>query len=132
MVISKLNDMKIAQFIFIVLFNFTSCNVYRNSASHPISIGAINLGINKVAVLSEFGEPFSQSVQIVNNDTLSILFYKSPKVVANCEYIVTTELLFTNNTLVKISQNDFFVPQYVIFCDSTNKSIVNEIEKLKD
>lgn len=88
--------------------------------------------MDKVAVLSTLGEPFSHNIQIENQDTISILFYKSPKVVANCEYIVTTKLLFNNNKLAAVSQSDFYIPQYVIYCDSTSSLIENDIIHRKD
>lgn len=132
MVISKLNKMKLVHFILINLIGLTSCNIYKNSASIPISIETINLGMDKVSILSKLGEPFSHNIQIINQDTISILLYKSPKAVANCEYIVTTELLFTNNKLEAISQSDFYIPQYVIYCDSTSRIIENDIVNRKD
>lgn len=130
--ILKWNKMKLVHFIFICLIELTSCKVYRNSASTPIPVGTINLGMDKAKVLSKLGEPFSYNIQIVNQDTVAVLLYKSPKVVANCEYIVTTKLLFTNNKLETITQSDLYVPQYVVFGDSTSRSIEDNLLNKKD
>lgn len=119
--LSKLNNMKFIPLTLITLLGLTSCNMhmYKNEASLPISMGMLNLGMDRKEVLSKLGEPFSHNSMIVNHDTISTLCYKTPKVVANCEYIVTTKLRFNNNILGSITQLEFFVPEHVILCDST-------------
>lgn len=105
-----------------ILLGLASCSVYRNSTSASISIGELNIGMNKEAVIAKCGQPFSFNIHLVDNDTITVMSYKSPKPVANCEFIVTTELQFVNNKLKSISQSDFYVPESVIFCDSTKVS----------
>lgn len=116
---SKSIKMRILSLISIAVIGLASCSVYRNSASASISIGELNIGMNKESVLTKYGQPFSFDVQISDNDTVAVLSYKSPKPIANCEFIVTTKLVFVNDELKSISQNDFYVPENVIFCDST-------------
>ena len=119
MAMSKSINMRILSLVTIAVIGLASCSVYRNSASVSISIGELNVGMDKESVLTKYGQPFSFDAQISGNDTIVVLSYKSPKPVANCEFIVSTKLLFVNNKLKSISQSDFFVPESVIYCDST-------------
>lgn len=96
----------------------TSCG-YGNFASAPLNVGEINIGMSKEAVIDKFGQPFSFCANVSDRDTITVLSYKTPKPVANCEFVVTTRLRFVNNTLKTISQSDFYVPKSVIYCDST-------------
>lgn len=88
--------------------------------------------MNKETILAKYGQPFSFDIQISNNDTIAILLYKSPKPVANCEFIVTTKLLFINNKLKNISQSDFYVPESVILWDSTKVLLKDRNNNTKD
>lgn len=106
--------------------------LYRNSASASISIGELNIGMDKESILTKYGQPFSFDAQISGNDTIVVLSYKSPKPVANCEFIVSTKLLFVNNKLKSISQSDFFVPESVIYCDSTKVLLKDKNYNTKD
>lgn len=115
----------------IAAIGLTSCSVYRNSATGDIPIGALNLGMNKETVLAKLGQPFSFDVRVSENDTITVLSYKTPKVVANCEYVVTTELSFVNDRLGSITQRDFFVPEKVFLCDSTIIAPQGNIYKTK-
>lgn len=123
--ISKSINMLILSFAAIAVIGLASCNVYRDSASAPISIGELNIGMDKEIVIAKYGQPFSFDIHISNNDTIAMLSYKTPKPVANCEFIVTTKLLFVNNKLKSITQRDFYVPESVILCDST-KFLLND------
>lgn len=105
--------------LFLSIIGLASCSVYKNGASSNISIREISLGMNKETVIAKYGQPFSFNTHISNGDTITVLSYKTPKPVANCEFIVTTELSFVNNELKTISQRDFYVPENVIFNDST-------------
>lgn len=109
-------------FVYVTLLaviGLTSCSVFRSSASKTISINELNLGMNKETVLDIIGQPFSFSMRVSDNDTITVLSYKTPRHVANCEYIITTDLSFINDKLESISQRDFYVPDNVMFCDST-------------
>lgn len=132
MAMSKSINMRILSLVIIALIGLASCSVYRNSASASISIGELNIGMDKESVLTKYGQPFSFDAQISDNDTIVVLSYKSPKPVANCEFIVSTKLLFVNNKLKSISQSDFFVPESVIYCDSTKVLFKDRIYNTKD
>ena len=129
---SRLIRMRILSLVTIAVIVLTSCSVYKNSTSASISIGELNIGMNKETILAKYGQPFSFNIQISNNDTIAILLYKSPKPVANCEFIVTTKLLFINNKLKNISQSDFYVPESVIFWDSTKVLLKDRNNNTKD
>ena len=75
--------MRILSLVTIAVIALTSCSVYKNSTSASISIGELNIGMNKETILAKYGQPFSFNIQISNNDTIAILLYKSPKPVAN-------------------------------------------------
>lgn len=124
--------MRILSLVTIAVIVLTSCSVYKNSTSASISIGELNIGMNKETILAKYGQPFSFDIQISNNDTIAILLYKSPKPVANCEFIVTTKLLFINNKLKNISQSDFYVPESVILWDSTKVFLKDRNNNTKD
>lgn len=124
--------MRILSLVTIAVIVLTSCSVYKNSTSASISIGELNIGMNKETILAKYGQPFSFDIQISNNDTIAILLYKSPKPVANCEFIVTTKLLFINNKLKNISQSDFYVPESVILWDSTKVLLKDRNNNTKD
>lgn len=124
--------MRILSLVTIAVIALTSCSVYKNSTSASISIGELNIGMNKETILAKYGQPFSFNIQISNNDTIAILLYKSPKPVANCEFIVTTKLLFINNKLKNISQSDFYVPESVILWDSTKVLLKDRNNNTKD
>lgn len=124
--------MRILSLVTIAIIVLTSCSVYKNSTSASISIGELNIGMNKETILAKYGQPFSFDIQISNNDTIAILLYKSPKPVANCEFIVTTKLLFINNKLKNISQSDFYVPESVILWDSTKVLLKDRNNNTKD
>lgn len=132
MVMSRLIKMRILSLVTIAVIVLTSCSVYKNSTSASISIGELNIGMNKETILAKYGQPFSFDIQISNNDTIAILLYKSPKPVANCEFIVTTKLLFINNKLKNISQSDFYVPESVILWDSTKVLLKDRNNNTKD
>lgn len=132
MVMSRLIKMRILSLVTIAVIVLTSCSVYKNSTSASISIGELNIGMNKETILAKYGQPFSFNIQISNNDTIAILLYKSPKPVANCEFIVTTKLLFINNKLKNISQSDFYVPESVILWDSTKVLLKDRNNNTKD
>lgn len=123
---------RILSLVTIAVIVLTSCSVYKNSTSASISIGELNIGMNKETILAKYGQPFSFDIQISNNDTIAILLYKSPKPVANCEFIVTTKLLFINNKLKNISQSDFYVPESVILWDSTKVLLKDRNNNTKD
>lgn len=123
---------RILSLVTIAVIVLTSCSVYKNSTSASISIGELNIGMNKETILAKYGQPFSFNIQISNNDTIAILLYKSPKPVANCEFIVTTKLLFINNKLKNISQSDFYVPESVILWDSTKVLLKDRNNNTKD
>lgn len=129
---SRLIKMRILSLVTIAVIVLTSCSVYKNSTSASISIGELNIGMNKENILAKYGQPFSFDIQISNNDTIAILLYKSPKPVANCEFIVTTKLLFINNKLKNISQSDFYVPESVILWDSTKVLLKDRNNNTKD
>ncbi len=129
---SRLIKMRILSLVTIAVIVLTSCSVYKNSTSASISIGELNIGMNKETILAKYGQPFSFNIQISNNDTIAILLYKSPKPVANCEFIVTTKLLFINNKLKNISQSDFYVPESVILWDSTKVLLKDRNNNTKD
>lgn len=129
---SRLIKMRILSLVTIAVIVLTSCSVYKNSTSASISIGELNIGMNKENILAKYGQPFSFNIQISNNDTIAILLYKSPKPVANCEFIVTTKLLFINNKLKNISQSDFYVPESVILWDSTKVLLKDRNNNTKD
>ncbi|CDA77686.1 putative uncharacterized protein [Bacteroides sp. CAG:530] len=129
---SRLIKMRILSLVTIAVIALTSCSVYKNSTSASISIGELNIGMNKETILAKYGQPFSFNIQISNNDTIAILLYKSPKPVANCEFIVTTKLLFINNKLKNISQSDFYVPESVILWDSTKVLLKDRNNNTKD
>ena len=129
---SRLIKMRILSLVTIAVIVLTSCSVYKNSTPASISIGELNIGMNKETILAKYGQPFSFDIQISNNDTIAILLYKSPKPVANCEFIVTTKLLFINNKLKTISQSDFYVPESVIFWDSTKVLLKDRNNNTKD
>lgn len=103
-----------------------SCSLYKYNTSTPLSLGEIKLNMDKEDFLAKCGQPFSFKIKISENDTITVLSYKSPRVVANCEFIVTTDLLFINNKLKTISQSDFYVPQNVVVCDSTKVLLKND------
>lgn len=124
--------MRILSLVTIAVIALTSCSIYKNSTSASISIGELNIGMNKETILAKYGQPFSFNIQISNNDTIAILLYKSPKPVANCEFIVTTKLLFINNKLKNISQSDFYVPESVILWDSTKVLLKDRNNNTKD
>lgn len=124
--------MRILSLVTIAVIVLTSCSVYKNSTSASISIGELNIGMNKETILAKYGQPFSFDIQISNNDTIAILLYKSPKPVANCEFIVTTKLLFINNKLKNISQSDFYVPESMILWDSTKVLLKDRNNNTKD
>ena len=132
MVMSRLIKIRILSLVTIAVIVLTSCSVYKNSTSASISIGELNIGMNKETILAKYGQPFSFNIQISNNDTIAILLYKSPKPVANCEFIVTTKLLFINNKLKNISQSDFYVPESVILWDSTKVLLKDRNNNTKD
>lgn len=132
MVMSRLIKIRILSLVTIAVIVLTSCSVYKNSTSASISIGELNIGMNKETILAKYGQPFSFDIQISNNDTIAILLYKSPKPVANCEFIVTTKLLFINNKLKNISQSDFYVPESVILWDSTKVLLKDRNNNTKD
>lgn len=132
MVMSRLIKIRILSLVTITVIVLTSCSVYKNSTSASISIGELNIGMNKETILAKYGQPFSFNIQISNNDTIAILLYKSPKPVANCEFIVTTKLLFINNKLKNISQSDFYVPESVILWDSTKVLLKDRNNNTKD
>lgn len=94
----------------------TSCKTYMDYSSYP-EMNDLKLGVNKEYVIGKWGQPFSFSSYVINNDTIVTLNYKTPKAVANCEYIVTSEMTFKNNRLEMISQSDFIVPDNVILYD---------------
>lgn len=129
---SRLIKIRILSLVTITVIVLTSCSVYKNSTSASISIGELNIGMNKETILAKYGQPFSFNIQISNNDTIAILLYKSPKPVANCEFIVTTKLLFINNKLKNISQSDFYVPESVILWDSTKVLLKDRNNNTKD
>lgn len=129
---SRLIKIRILSLVTIAVIVLTSCSVYKNSTSTSISIGELNIGMNKETILAKYGQPFSFNIQISNNDTIAILLYKSPKPVANCEFIVTTKLLFINNKLKNISQSDFYVPESVILWDSTKVLLKDRNNNTKD
>lgn len=129
---SRLIKIRILSLVTITVIVLTSCSVYKNSTSASISIGELNIGMNKETILAKYGQPFSFNIQISNNDTIAILLYKSPKPVANCEFIVTTKLLFINNKLKNISQSDFYVPESVILWDSTKVLLKDKNNNTKD
>ena len=132
MVMSRLIKIRILSLVTIAVIVLTSCSVYKNSTSASISIGELKIGMNKETILAKYGQPFSFNIQISNNDTIAILLYKSPKPVANCEFIVTTKLLFINNKLKNISQSDFYVPESVILWDSTKVLLKDRNNNTKD
>lgn len=103
-----------------------SCSLYKYNTSTPLSLGEIKLNMDKEDFLAKYGQPFSFNIKISDNDTITVLSYKSPRAVANCEFIVTTDLLFINNKLKTISQSDFYVPQNVVVCDSTKVLLKND------
>ena len=129
---SRLIKIRILSLVTIAVIVLTSCSVYKNSTSASISIGELNIGMNKETILAKYGQPFSFNIQISNNDTIAILLYKSPKPVANCEFIVTTKLLCINNKLKNISQSDFYVPESVILWDSTKVLLKDRNNNTKD
>lgn len=49
--------------------------------------------------------------------------YKLPKLVINCEFIMTTQLLFAISKLKIISQRDFLESEQVIYRDSTTNQL---------
>lgn len=49
--------------------------------------------------------------------------YKLPKLVINCEFIMTTQLLFAISKLKIISQSDFLESEQVIYRDSTTNQL---------
>lgn len=114
------------QILFLVLgamVGLVSCSSYKDCASTTISMEEIGVGMKKDAVVAKFGQPFSFDMRVSGNDTITVLSYKSPKAVANKEFVVTTVLRFVNDNLNSISQRDFFVPDNVIYCDTTKVAL---------
>lgn len=99
-------------------FLCTGCRYYKDSSVRNIDMGDFFIGMEKWQVIRKFGAPFSFNIMVEGSDTLTTISYKTPKVVANCGYIVTTDLSFVNGKLVSVSQKDFFVPENVIVLDS--------------
>lgn len=118
MVLLKLSKMKKIAIIILILIGITSCSTY-NFSSIPIRISNVNIGMIKDDFILKYGQPFTFKIYSNNNDTIEELSYKTPKSVANCEFIVTTKCIFRSNRLIEIKQKDFFVPNNAIFCDST-------------
>ncbi len=109
--------MKVVLFSLVVaVCCLTSCKTYMDYSSYP-KMDDLKLGVNKEYVIEKWGQPFSFSSYVINNDTIVTLNYKTPKAVANCEFIVTSELTFKNDKLEMISQSDFVVPDNVILYD---------------
>lgn len=111
---------------FLIMLGLNSCQTYKDASSLQIEMGDVFIGMHKNDFLANYGHPFSFNTFIENNDTLTSMSYKTPKRIANKEYIVTTKLQFRNNLLTKIQQDEFFVPQNVIICDSLKCTIVNK------
>lgn len=114
---------KVVIVFLVVLTTFVSCKTYKNSASSLISISEIKIGMDKQEIVTMLGQPFSFNIWKEGNDTLSELSYKTPKVVANCAYVITSRFIFVGNRLVKISQEDLYIPETCIYCDSTKRHV---------
>lgn len=105
--------------VVLCIVGLTSCTAYKNGASALVSVDEVKIGMSRESVMDKFGQPFSFDLRLSDNDTITVLSYKTPRPVADCEFIVTTELSFVNNRLRSVSQSSFYVPENVIVCDST-------------
>ena len=114
----KLSNPLIVFIMLLTMFCVSSCHTYNSVPYVSLQIDEINLGMNKDDVVKKYGQPFSFDKSLNGNDTITMLSYKTPKVVASCGYIVTTKLLFAGNKLVKISQDDFYVHNNVMYSDT--------------
>lgn len=103
----------------LMALTFASCNIYNSVPSVPLQINDIYLGMSKDEVIKKYGQPFTFSLRLSGKDTITVLSYKTPKAVANRGYIVTSKLSFNRNKLYEISQKDFYVPDHVVFSDTT-------------
>lgn len=75
---SKSINMRILSLVIIAVIGLASCSVYRNSASASISIGELNIGMDKESVLTKYGQPFSFDAQISDNDTIVVCHTNHP------------------------------------------------------
>jgi hypothetical protein len=71
------------------------------------------------SIIEKYGAPYSFNKNIEGSDTITILSYKSPKPIANYEFIVSTNLVFTNNKLNRINQSTYLISGNVEMCDSS-------------
>ncbi len=77
--------------------------------------------MSKESVIEKLGQPFAYNLTLSGSDTLTTYSYKTHKIVDFCSYIITTDLLFINDSLKSISQKDFYVAKYVLMNDTTQK-----------
>lgn len=114
----ELNNMKKVVILCLILIGVTSCRMY-DCSTGSIAMNGIKLGMTKDDFIGKYGQPFTFKIYSNNKDTIEELSYKTPKSVANCEFIVTTKLNFRANRLIDVSQKDFYIPNNAFFCDST-------------
>lgn len=101
-----------------VLLSMVSCRSIYNVPSVSMKMDDLHLGMSKGEVVKKYGEPFSYNIRTNGNDTITVLSYKTPKVIATCGYIVTSKLQFVGNKLNEVSQEEFFVPDNVVVSDT--------------
>lgn len=104
--------------ILATVLGLSACSLH-HSATEPIYVGDVQIGMSKASVLARYGQPFTFDTKIVQNDTITVMSYKTLKDVVYQGFIVTTKLRFVNDRLQSISQHDFFIPSNVIYCDTT-------------
>lgn len=70
--------MKVVLFsLVIAVCCLTSCKTYMDYSSYP-KMDDLKLGVNKEYVIEKWGQPFSFSSYVINNDTIVTLNYKTP------------------------------------------------------
>ncbi|PTN07244.1 hypothetical protein [Mangrovibacterium marinum] len=107
--------MKLTFFILTLLI-LASCAGYRTT-----SLGSVaqHLGVDRDYIIAKYGSPFKVEAYTKDNNAIEILSYKEVVDVESYSYILTSDLYFENNILLKISQQEDVPPGRTII--STNK-----------
>lgn len=96
----------------------SSCAIYPTSSKLSDSF---ILGENIKEVINRTGTPFSRDSYMKDNVKVDVLYYKELANVDVYPYIITTTLIFENEKLIKVTQNDKFISNNVISVDSIHK-----------
>lgn len=95
-----------------------SCGIHTYST---FPIDKVHLGTNKARVINICGRPFRADAYINAGKKTEVLYYKEPAKILNQGFIITTTLIFENDSLTSIKQDDKNISNIELSLDSIKR-----------